>query len=142
MFRFLFRSLLKSLLILAVFVPCAACLPLAAEARTRTPEGGAQVLFWAGPWSCCFWVLLYSQISAAPWRRGAEAVREWREAHGGLLVTSMWATAWMFAALFFSYLAEFVLVFLARSGSFGRMWLPAATYSPLLFGWLWRRVRA
>ena len=125
--------------ILAVFVPCAACLPLAAVALTRKPEG-AQVLFWAGPWSCCFWVLLYSQISAAPWRRGAEAVREWREAHGGLLATSMWATAWMFAALFFSYFAEFLLVFLARSGSFGRMWLPAATYSPLAFAWFWRRV--
>jgi hypothetical protein len=135
--RFLFRSLL----ILAVFVPFAAALPLAAVALSRTPDG-AMALFWLGPWSCCFWVLIYSQLSSAPWRRGAEAVREWREAHGGLLVTSMWATAWMFAALFFSYLAEFLLVFLARSGSFGRMWLPAATYSPLLFAWLWRRVRA
>jgi hypothetical protein len=135
------KWLLKSLLVVAIFVPVATCLPLAALSLCRTPDG-AMAVFWLGPWSCCFWVLIYSQLSAAPWRQGAEAVREWREAHGGLLVTSMWATAWMFAALFFSYLAEFLLVFLARSGSFDRMWLPAATYSPLLFAWLWRRVRA
>lgn len=99
------RFLLRSLLILAVFVPCAACLPLAAVTLTRTPEG-AQVLFWAGPWSCCFWVLIYSQLSASKFWLGAEHVREWREAHGGLLVTSMWATAWMFAALFFERVCE------------------------------------
>ncbi|MGB6625480.1 MAG: hypothetical protein WBE43_11915 [Candidatus Acidiferrales bacterium] len=132
------KWLLKSLLVLAVFVPFATALPVAALWLCRTQDG-AQFLFWAGPWSCCFWVLIYSQLSATPWRRGAEAVREWREAHGGLLITSVWATAWMFAALFFSYLAEFLLVFLARSG---RMWLPAATYSPLAFCWVWRRCRA
>jgi hypothetical protein len=134
------KWLLKSLLVLAVFVPFATALPVAALWLCRTPNG-AQLLFWLGPWSCCFWVLIYSTLSTAPWRQGADAVREWREAHGGLLITSMWATAWMFAALFFSYLAEFLLVFLARSGSFGRMWLPAATYSPLAFCWVWRHCR-
>ena len=64
------KWLLKSLLILAVFVPFAAALPLASVSLCRTPDG-AQFLFWTGPWSCCFWVLIYSQLSAAPWRQGA-----------------------------------------------------------------------
>jgi hypothetical protein len=69
-------------------------------------------------------------------------VRQWREAHGGLLVTSAKATVWMFGALFLSYIAEFLLVFAAQSAAISRMWLPAATYSPLLACWLWRRVHA
>jgi len=35
----------------------------------------------------------------------------------------------MFGALFFSYLAEFLLVFLAQSAASGRAWLPAAIHS-------------
>jgi hypothetical protein len=136
----LIRSLLKSLLIIAVFVPVAAAMPLAAMSLCRTP-GGAMFLFWAGPWSCAFWTLLYSTLSAVPWRQGAEAVRRKREADGGLLVASMWATAWMFGGLFLSYAAEFLLLFLVRGAS-GRAWLPVATYSPLGFCWLWRRCRA
>ena len=135
------KWLLKSLLILAVFVPFATALPVAALWLCRTPDG-AQFLFWTGPWSCCFWVLLYSQLSACPWRQGAEAVRQWREAHGGLLVTSVKATVWMFGALFASYAAEFLLLFLGRGAAFSRMWLPLFTYSPLAFAWLWRRVCA
>lgn len=135
------KWLLKSLLILIIFVPFATLLPLAAMRMMRTPEG-AQVWFWIAPWSCCFWTLIYSTFSGIPWRQGAEAVRLHREAHGGLLIASAWATCWMFGALFFSYVAEFLLVFLARSGPFGRMWLPAATYSPLAFCWVWRRCRA
>jgi hypothetical protein len=134
------KWLLKSLLILAVFVPFATALPVAALWLCRTPDG-AQFLFWAGPWSCCFWVLLYSQLSAAPWRQGRDAVHRWREANGGLLVTSAKATVWMFGALFLSYIAEFLLVFAAQSAAISRMWLPAATYSPLAFVWLWRRSR-
>ena len=134
------KWLLKSLLVVAIFVPVATCLPLAALSLCRTPDG-AMAVFWLGPWSCCFWVLIYSQLSAAPWRQGAEAVRQWREAHGGLLVTSVKATVWMFGALFLSYIAEFLLVFAARSAAISRMWLPAATYSPLAFAWLWRRSR-
>jgi hypothetical protein len=129
------RWLLKSLLILTVFVPFAASLPLCAVALSRTPDG-AQFLFWCGPWSCCLYVLVYSQLSASKFWLGAEHVRQWREEHGGLLVTSAWATAWMFGALFFSYAAEATLLFLTRSSK----WLPAATYSPLAFVWLWRRV--
>ena len=48
---FVIRSLLKSLLILIIFVPFATALPVAALWLCRTPDG-AQFLFWAGPWSC------------------------------------------------------------------------------------------
>jgi hypothetical protein len=133
----LIRSLLKSLLILAVFVPFAMSLPVVAVWLCRTPDG-AQFLFWTGPWSCCFWVLIYSQLSAAPWRRGRAAVHRWREANGGLLHTSIIATGWMFGALFCSYAAEFLLIVTTR----GAVWLPVATYSPLAFCWLWRKAHA
>jgi hypothetical protein len=132
----LIRSLLKSLLILAVFVPVAAAMPLAAMSLCRTP-GGAELVFWAGPWSAAFWVLIYSQISLVPWREGAAAVHQWRAEHGGLLVASMWATAWMFGALICSYIAEFLFIFTTRNFAM----LPLATYSPLAFAWCWRRVR-
>jgi hypothetical protein len=135
----LIRSLLKSLLILAVFVPFATGLPVAALWLCRTPDG-AQFLFWTGPWSCCFWVLVYSQLSASKFWLGAEHVRQWREANGGLLHTSIRATGWMFGALFFSYAAEFLMLFLVRPSPSGRALLPLFTYSPLLACWLWRRV--
>ena len=48
----LIRSLLKSLLVVAIFVPVATCLPLATS-LCRTPDG-AMVVFWLGPWNCCF----------------------------------------------------------------------------------------
>ena len=134
------KWLLKSLLILAVFVSFATALPVAALWLCRTPDG-AQFLFWTGPWSCCFWVLIYSQLSAAPWRQGAEAVRQWRHDHGGLLVTSAKATGWMFGALFFSYVAEFLMLLLVRPSASGRALLPVFTYSPLAFAWLWRHAR-
>ena len=132
---FVIRSLVKSLLILIVFVPVMAALPLAAIAMTRTPEG-AVAWFFVGPWSAGFYVLVYSQISATPWRQGAAAVREWREANGGLLHTSFFACGWMFGAIFFSYVAEFALVL---AGIHSRSALPLATFSPLLFAWLWRK---
>lgn len=130
------KGLLKSLIILIAFVPVATCLPLAALSLCRTPDG-AEFLFWAGPWSCCFWVLIYSQLSNVPWRQGADAVRQRRQEQGGLLVASAKATCWMFGALFFSYVAEGAFLFLTRSFA----WLPAATFSPLAFAWCWRRVR-
>src|SRR5271169_4312896 len=130
------KWLLKSLLILIIFVPFATFLPLAAVAMMRSPEG-AEFWFWVAPWSCCFWVLIYSTLSATPWRQGAEAVRQWRAEHGGLLHTSIIACGWMFGALFFSYVAEGALLFTTRSFAM----LPLATYSPLAFAWCWRRVR-
>src|SRR5438876_425928 len=135
------KWLLKSLLIVAIFVPAAAALPLAAMSLCRTPDG-AMFVFWAAPWSCAFWTLIYSTLSAVPWRQGAEAVRRKREADGGLLVASVKATVWMFGALLFSYVAEFALLLAVRDAAFNRMWLPVATYSPLLLCWLWRRVHA
>ena len=138
---FVIRSLLKSLLVLAVFVPFATALPVAALWLCRTPDG-AQFLFWTGPWSCCFWVLIYSTLSAAPWRQGAEAVRQWRAEHGGLLHTSILACGWMFGALFFSYVAEFALLFAGPGAASSRALLPVATYSPLFACWLWRRLHA
>jgi hypothetical protein len=135
----LIRSLLKTLLIAIVFVPVAAAFPIAAVALSRSPEG-AQVLFWAGPWSAAFYTLIYSVLSSVPWRQGYQAVHEHREAHGGLLVASMWATAWMFFGLFASYAAEFLMIFLVRPSPSGRALLPLFTYSPVAFCWVWRRV--
>src|SRR5271157_995046 len=120
------KWLLKSLLILIIFVPFATFLPLAAVAMIRSPEG-AEFWFWVAPWSCCFWVLIYSTLSACPWRQGGQAVRQWREAHGGLLHTSFFACFWMFGALLFSYVAEAGFLFAFRSFRL----LPLATYSPL-----------
>jgi hypothetical protein len=134
------KWLLKSLLILAVFVPFAAALPLASVSLCRTPDG-AQFLFWTGPWSCCFWVLLYSQLSACKFWLGAEHVRQWGEVNGGLLHTSVIATGWMFGALFTSYLAEFLMLFLVRPSASGGAMLPIFTYSPLAFAWIWRHAR-
>ena len=65
------KWLLKSLLILAVFVPFATALPVAALWLCRTPDG-AEFLFWAGPWSCCFWVLILQPVYAATVAAGAE----------------------------------------------------------------------
>lgn len=95
-------------------------------------------VFWLGPWSCCFLVLIYSTFSGIPWRLGGEAVRQHREAHGGLVHTSIIATVWMLGALFFSYAAEFLLIVSTRRA----LWLPVATYSPFAFYWLWRKAHA
>lgn len=65
-------------------------------------------------------------------------MHRWREANGGLLHTSIRATGWMFGALFFSYVAEFLMLFLVRPSASGRALLPIFTYSPLAFAWLWR----
>jgi len=85
-------------------------------------------------------VLIYSQLSAAPWRQGAEAVRQWREANGGLLPASVIACGWTFGALICSYVAEFTMLFLFRPSPSARALLPLFTYSPLCFAWCWRRL--
>jgi hypothetical protein len=69
-------------------------------------------------------------------------MREWREDHGEFICTNLRATGWMFGALFFSYAAEFLMLFLVRPSPSGRALLPFFTYSPLGFCWLWRRCRA
>ncbi len=129
------KWLLKSLLILIIFVPFATFLPLGAVSLCKTPEG-AQFWFWVAPWSCCFWVLIYSTLSKCPWRCGAGAVRQWREEHGGLLWQSFLGCLWMFGSLFFSYVAEFLFIVSTRRVSL----LPLASYAPLAFCWLWRKL--
>jgi hypothetical protein len=64
-------------------------------------------------------------------------MREWRKDHGEFICTNLRATGWMFGALFFSYVAEFIPLFLGRSAA--RPWLPLACYFPLVPVWLWRR---
>jgi hypothetical protein len=134
---FVIRSLLKSLLVLAVAVSVMALLPLAAVAMTRTP-GGAVVWFFLGPLSAGFYAMLYATLSAVPWRKGAAAVRRHREERGGLWVASARATAWLFGSIILSFAAEFALVF---AGIHSRSTLPLATYTPLLFAWVWRKAR-
>jgi hypothetical protein len=134
------KWLLKSSLILAVFVPFAAALPLASVSLCRTP-GGAEFLFWTGPWSCCVLVLIYSQLSACKFWLGAEHVRQWREVNGGLLHTSVIACGWTFGALICSYVAEFTMLFLFRPSPSARTLLPVFTYSPVAFAWIWRHTR-
>ena len=136
----LIRSLLKSLLIAAALVPFSLGLPFAAVWLCRTP-GGAEFLFWTGPWSCCVLVLLYSQLSACKFWLGAEHVHRWREANGGLLHTSVIACGWMFGALICSYVAEFTMLFLFRPSPSARTLLPVFTYSPVAFAWIWRHTR-
>ena len=128
----LLKSLLRSLLILAVFVPFAALLPLAALTLTRTPEG-AQALFWAGPWSAAFWTLILSQFLGSKAWRGAEAVRQWRAANGGFGHTIPRACGWMFGGLFLSYAAELAVLILTRSPAL----LPLGTYAPVLLAVVW-----
>ena len=132
------KWLAKSLVILILFVPFALGFPLAALTLSRTPDG-AMFVFWAAPWSCAFWTLIYSTLSGVPWRDGGAAVRRKREADGGLLVASMRATAWMCFGLAGSYVAEGLLIWTTRSLS---AWLVLASYSPLFVCWCWRRLHA
>ena len=73
------KWLLKSLLILAVFVPFATALPFAALWLCRTPDG-AQFLFWTGPVELLLLGADLLGACAQPVASGAEAVRQWREA--------------------------------------------------------------
>jgi len=150
MIRWLKEMLLLNLLLLPpmIFFP-AICWLLAAHPN----PGWAQVCFWLGPLSAAFWTLVYSQLSSAPWRQGAAAVRQWRHDHGGLLVTVTRATAWMFVGLFGSFFCEIAFLFAFRRVPYAmfdstarlRLWLallPFATYFPLVPAWIWRRRHA
>ena len=111
MIKWLREMLLLSILLgpPMVFFP-AICWLLAAHPDPTA----AQACFWFGPLSAGFWVLVYSQWSSAmAWQR-AGRLKQWREDHGGILRTIPRACGWMFGALFFSYLAEFVLLGIAR----------------------------
>ena len=50
------KWLLKSLLVLAVFVPFATAPGLSRLRSCAGTPDGAMAVFLLGPWSCCFWV--------------------------------------------------------------------------------------
>lgn len=130
------KWLLRSLLILIVLVLASIALPLAAVPLCRDPIGG-QVFFWVAPWTCAFWsILAYNLIGSKFWR-GRENVLAWREARGGYLCSVAKGTGWMFASLFFSYAAEFAVIFLVPPSPAVRHALPLVTYSPVIFTILW-----
>jgi hypothetical protein len=147
MIKWLKEMLLLNILLLPpMLLFPAICLTLAAHPDPLAP----QLCFWFGPLSAGFWVLVYSQLSAAPRRQGAQAVRQWRQDHGGLLVTSAKATCWMFFGIVASFFAEvaFIVAFKhvpyeAFDGTARlRLWLclfPFACYFPLFPAWVWRR---
>lgn len=128
--------LLKSLLITAVFVPFALALPLASLWLCRTPEGG-QFFFWFGPWSCCFWALVFHVFVGSKFWRGRGAVLLWRAGRGGYARSCMKSTGLMFGSLFLSYGCEFAYIFLLRSSPDARLFLPCSTYAPAAFA-MWR----
>lgn len=137
--KWLVQSLLKSLLIGAVFVPFATVVPLASFWLCRTPEG-AQVVFWAAPWSACFWALILSVLIGSRFWRGRDSVLLWRAERGGYVRSCLKSTGVMFLALFASYGAEFAYIFLMRSSPTALQFLPAATYAPAAFA-IWRAAR-
>jgi hypothetical protein len=134
----LIKGLLRTLLIAAALVPFSLGLPFAAVWLCRTP-GGAEFLFWTGPLSAGFLCAFCSALCGSPWRRGAQAVRQWRDARGGLLAANLRATFWMFLGIAGSFAAEGLMVWTADPS--WRPWLPAATYSPVAFAWIWRHAR-
>jgi hypothetical protein len=137
------KAILRLLALTILLVPPMVCLPALCLPLMRTPEG-AQAVFWGGPFSCSFWVLVCSQILASKAWRGAAAVRQWRREQGGFLVTIPRATAWMAFGLFGSFAAELALLAACypSSGAAFRALLPAATFSPLVFACVWSLRRA
>lgn len=130
------KWLAKSLLILIALVVVSFILPVASFWLVRDPIGD-QICFWAGPWVVAFWsVTLYVLVGARFWR-GADSVEEWKERHGSFLWRHFKTTAWMFAALLFSYLIEFGVLWHTRSPAL----MVVGTYSPVGFTILWSGIR-
>jgi hypothetical protein len=137
--KWLVKSLLKSLLIGAVFVPFATVMPLASLWLCRTPVG-AQVVFWAGPWSACFWALVIHVFVGSKFWRGRNAVLAWRAERGGYLRSCGKSTMVMFGALFASYGLEFAAVLSLPPSATARQLFPLITYTPVAFTF-WSAVR-
>ncbi len=137
--KWLLKSLLKDLLIMVALLAATAILPVLAFSLCRTPWG-AQLVWWCGPWTCAVWALFIVQLGGSRFWRGAGAVRAWREAHGGLLMTSLRGTGWMFAALFLSYGCELAAVFLLPPSPVIVHAFPLFTYAPLIPA-VWRAAR-
>ena len=136
MLTWVLKSLLKSLLILSIFVPFALVMPLASFWLCRTPEG-AQVVFWAAPWSACFWALIAHVFVGSRFWRGRESVLAWRAARGGFLASGIRSTVVMFSTLGASYALELAVVFLVPPSVTVRQLFPLVTYTPAVFV-LWK----
>ena len=140
MIRVLLRAIFERLLILVALVVASLTLPFATFWLMKSPTG-AQVVFWASPWVVAFWsVIAYVLVGSRFWR-GKLSVEEYNDRHGSYLWRSAKNTMWMFAALAFSYAAEFVVVFFVRPSATAMHLFPLATYSPLAFTVLWSAAR-
>jgi len=133
------RWLLQSLLIAAIFIPLAAILPLASFWLCRT-QWGAEIVFWGGPWSACFWALIFHVLVGSRFWRGAWSVTVWRAERGGFVRSHMKSTAVMFSALGASYALEFLYVFTVPPSTTARQLIPLVTYAPVAFTF-WRAAR-
>ncbi len=132
--------ILQRLLILIALLLASLVLPVASYWLIRDPMG-AQVVFWASPWVVAFWsVIAYVLVGSRFWR-GNLAVQEWKSRRGSLLWRHAKTTAWMFAALAFSYALEFAYVFAIPPSSLARSLFPISTYLQLAFTILWSAIR-
>jgi hypothetical protein len=138
--RVLLRAILERLLILVALVVVSFTLPFATLWLIRDPIG-AQVVFWVSPWVVAFWsVIAYVLVGSRFWR-GKLSVEEYNDRHGSYLWRSAKNTMWMFAALAFSYAAEFAIVYFVPPSETAMHLFPLATYSPLAFTVLWSAAR-
>jgi hypothetical protein len=112
------------------------------------PHGDFSVLvtlfFLATPFAVAITMAAVSVLYRnAPWRQGADAVRQWREDNGGFWGTNLKSTGFMFLGLFGSFACEVVLriafssVASGLSGSTARyaLWFalfPFAAYAPVI----------
>jgi len=126
------KWLLKTVFILIALIVVSFILPLASLWLVRDPTG-AQVVFWASPWVVAFWALLAYNLVGSKFWRGRGAVEDWRARRGGYLCSVAKSTAWMFAALFFSYGCEFGVLWETHSLE----WMAAAAYLPVPFTVAW-----
>ena len=134
----LLKHLIGTTLIALALVPFAFICPLL-FLIAKDPDVRIAVVF-AAPFSASVLTLFYSTLSETPWRKGREAVLEWREAHGGLIGSWIRGTCWTFFALFFSFGAEVAFLFTYHRDPFPALILPA--YSPLIICWVWRKLHA
>jgi len=134
----LLKHLIGTTLIAMALVPFAFFLPVM-FLTAKDPDARVAVFF-AAPFSASVLTLIYSVLSAAPWRRGREAVLEWREANGGLIASWIRGTCWTFFGLFFSFGSELAFALTFRRAPFPALMLPA--YSPLIICWVWRKLHA
>lgn len=130
------RWLRDMLVITLVFVPVATIMPIAAIWLCRTPEG-AQVVFWAAPWSACFWALVVTVFVGSKFWRGRSQVLAWRASRGGYVRSCLKSTGVMFLCLALSYAAEFSYILLVPPSPTARQFLPVATYAPVALAVLW-----